>query len=71
MHVKCPILSVLRLTEDGNEVVLRRDDGEIVNVETGKRLCFFQHNGAYYLKLNINGPEANNDQPSLFSRRGP
>ena len=70
MHVKCPILSVLRLAQDGNEVIMRQDGGEIVNVETGKRLPFFQHNGVYYLKLKVNRPNNSSDPPSVFSRRG-
>ena len=71
MKVKCPILSVLRLTKDGNEVIIRENGGEIVNLATGKRIPFFQHNGVYYLKLQVHNPSTDAPaQPPLFSRRG-
>jgi hypothetical protein len=71
MKVKCPILSVLRLTKDGNKIVIREDGGEIINLESGKRIPFFQHNGVYYLKLKVNSPDGKSKpEPTLFSRRG-
>ena len=71
MKVKCPILSVLRLTKDGNEVIMREDGGEIVNLATGKRIPLFQHNGVYYLKLQVHSPSADPmPQSTVFSRRG-
>ena len=71
MKVKCPILSVLRLTKNGNEVILRENGGEIINLETGKHIPFFQHNGVYYLKLKIHKPKNDTeDEKPVFSRRG-
>ena len=70
MKVKCPILSVLRLTKDRNEVIIREDGGEIINLKTGKRIPFFQHNGVYYLKLKINSPDGESGpDPAPFNRR--
>ena len=66
MHVKCPILSVLRLTKEGNEVIIRDDGGEIVNKASGKRIPFFQHNGVYYLKLKITKPDDSHHSSPLF-----
>ena len=70
MDVKCPILSVLRLTKEGNQVILREDGGEIVNLRTGKRIPFFQHKGVYYLKLQVKQPTGEPSETPLFSRRG-
>ena len=70
MRVKCPILSVLRLTQDGNEVVIRSDGGDIINTKTGKKLKFFQHNGVYYIKIKVAQPDNSPSNSPLFHRRG-
>ena len=70
MRVKCPILSVLRLTKEGNQVVLRNDGGEIINLKSGKRIPFFQHNGVYYPRLQVKRPTGEPSESPLFSRRG-
>ena len=69
MKVKCPILSVLRLTKEGNQVILREDGGDIVNIRTGKKIPFFQQNGVYYLRLQVKSPTGLPDETPLFSRR--
>ena len=70
MRVKCPILSVVRLTKDGNEVWIRRDGGEIVNKASGKRLKFFEHNGVYYMKIKIETPSTrSSESSSVFTRQ--
>ena len=70
MKVKCPILSVLRFTKEGNQVILREDGGEIVNDRTGKKIPFFQQNGVYYLRLQVTAPTGQPTESPLFSRRG-
>ena len=70
MKVKCPILSVLRLTKEGNEVILRNNGGEILNLKSGKRIPFFQHNGVYYLRLQVKRPTGDASESPLFIRHG-
>ena len=70
MRVKCPILSVLRLTKEGNEVIIRDDGGEIVNKASGKRIPFFQHNGVYDLRLQVKKPTGDGSESPLFIRHG-
>ena len=70
MRVKCTILSVLRLTKEGNEVIIRDDGGEIANKASSKKIQFFQHNGVYDLKIKISKPEDTDNVSPLFHRRG-
>ena len=71
MKVKCPILSVLRLAKDGNEVWIHQHGGEIIDTHTQKRLKFFEHNGVYYMKIKVDVPKTVPPiETPLFSRRG-
>ena len=69
IRVKCPILSVRCLVDDGHEVWIKRGGGVIRHLKTGKELNFVQHAGVYYIKMKIDDPKQNSGQP-LFSRRG-
>ena len=51
MKVKCPILSVVRLCEEGNGLWIHDEGGDIVNLKTGKRMKFHKLNGIYYVKI--------------------
>ena len=53
MDVTVPIISVRRLTRDGNDVGFRRRGGTIRNRKTGERLPLFEHRGVYYIKYKI------------------
>ena len=76
MKVKCPILSVVRLAKDGNEVFIHKHGGEVVDTATGKQLRLFEHMGVYYMKIKLdvpNHPEIccpPNNKSQLFKRRG-
>lgn len=69
MKVKCPILSIRCLVNDGHDTMIRKGGGVIRNVETGKEIPFFEHAGVYYLKMQIDQPATRNNEP-LFSRLG-
>ena len=69
MKVKCPILSVRCLVDDGHDMSIYKGEGAIRNVTTGKEIIFFEHAGVYYLKMKIDQPKAKNNEP-LFSRLG-
>ena len=72
MRIKCPILSVRCLVEDGHDVWIGQGGGVIRNLETGKELNFYQHAGVYYMKMKIDDPESNKQENKspLFNRRG-
>ena len=69
MKVKCPILSVRCLVDDGHDMWVRKGGGVIRHTETGKELLFFEHAGVYYIKMKIHEPDTLTTEP-LFSRRG-
>ena len=69
MEVKCPILSVRCLIDDGHDVWIRKGGGIIRNLESGKEIVFIEHGGVYYVKMKINKPVGEGSKP-LFSRRG-
>ena len=69
MKVKCPIMSVRCLVEDGHDMWVQKGGGVIRHVATGKELVFFEHAGVYYLKMKIDKPSTPPTKP-LFSRRG-
>ena len=69
MHVKCPILSVRCLVEDGHDVWIRKGGGIIRNLQSKKELRFFEHAGVYYLKMKIDQPDGKAAQG--FARPGP
>ena len=77
MDVQCAILSVRRLCMDGHDVYLNYDGGYIENIESGKRIPFFEMDGVYYLKLKIKQPPNGNESTPLpevpeapFARQG-
>ena len=69
MKVKCPILSVRCLVDDGHDVWIRKGGGVIRHVASGEEIQFFEHAGVYYLKMKIDPPNTKSDEP-LFSRLG-
>ena len=74
MDVQCAILSVRRLCMDGHEVYLNYDGGYIENMESGKRIPFFEMDGVYYIKLKIQQPQDVMPIPDVpempFTRQG-
>ena len=62
MDVQCPILSVRRLCMDGHDVYLNYDGGYIENLESGKRIPFFEMDGVYCTKLEIQQPPASKSE---------
>ena len=73
MKVKIPILSVRKLIKDNNEVYINRKGGVITNLDSGKQIKFFNHQGVYYLKLKIHDPkhsQFSDQNESDFVRRG-
>ena len=75
MKVKCPILSVLRLAKDGNDVYITKHGGHVIDTISGKRLDCFEHNGVYYMKIKLDPPShpeklQPREKTPLFNRRG-
>ena len=74
MDVQCAILSVRRLCMDGHDVYLNYDGGYIENIESGKRIPFFEMDGVYYIKLKIQQPQDVMPIPDVpempFTRQG-
>ena len=69
MKVKCPILSVRCLVDDGHDMRIYKGGGSIRNTSTGKEIQFFEHAGVYYLKMKLDSPKGK-PTDSVFSRRG-
>ena len=69
MEVKCPILSVRCLVEDGHDVWIRKGGGIIRNITNNKEIKFYEHAGVYYLKMKVDDPDGGNSS-SLFTRPG-
>ena len=69
MEVKCPILSVRCLVDDGHDVWIRKGGGIIQNTKNKKEIRFYEHAGVYYLKMKVDEPEGGNNN-SLFTRPG-
>jgi len=59
------LLSVSELTAAGNDVNLRKDHGEIVNIKIGKVIEFPRRGGVYVIQMWIKDDEA-----SVFPRLG-
>ena len=70
MEVKCPILSVRCLVDDGHDVWIRKGGGIIRNIKSEKEMKCYDHAGVYYLKMKVDGPEGG-DSTQLFNRPGP
>ena len=71
MEVNCPMLSMVRLCENGNGLWIDQDGGEIVNLESGRRMQFHKLNGVYYVKIKIHDPNGSSEGSApVFSRPG-
>ena len=51
--VGMPILSISKVTEEGNDVIFRRNGGEIIHLETGHRTPLIKRLGVYFVKLKV------------------
>ena len=69
MRVKCPILSIRCLVDDGHDMRIYKGGGSIRNTSTGKEIQFFEHAGVYYLKMKLDSLKGK-PTDSVFSRRG-
>ena len=69
MEVKCPILSVRCLVDDGHDVWIRKGGGCIRHLESNKEIAFHEHGGVYYCKMKVDQP-SEGGKMSLFSRHG-
>ena len=61
------LLAVTELNDAGNDVVLSKSGGEIVNVATRKRIALQRRRGVYIVKMWIPCDET---QASVFPRQG-
>ena len=61
------LLAVAELNDAGNDVVLSKSGGEIVNVATGKRIALQRRGGVYIVNMWIRCDEK---QASVFPRQG-
>ena len=68
-ELKCPILFVRCLIEDGHDVWVRKGGGIIRKLGSGKESVFIEYGGVYYVKMKINKPVGEERKP-LFIRRG-
>ena len=57
MEVEMPILSVRKMVRRRNDVKFTDEGGTITHRESGRQLRFFEHEGVYFLKLKIRGPD--------------
>ena len=69
MEVELPILSVRKMVRRNNDVRFSGKGGTIRNKNTGRVLKFYEHEGVYFLKLKVNGPDADLGQAG-FTRPG-
>ena len=53
MDVNSPIISVRRLVKDGYSIYIGDGGGFIQQVQSGKRMHFFEHQGVYFMKLKV------------------
>ena len=71
MRVKCPILSVVRLCEDGHGLWIHENGGEIIHTASGARMRFEKLMGVYYVRIKFGKPRAKpEDAQPLFSGPG-
>ena len=69
-EVKCPIMSVRCLAEDGHDVWIRKGGGVIRNTKSGTEIWVYEHAGVYWVEMKVDEPEGGNSTP-LFTRPGP
>ena len=62
MEVELPILSVRKMVKRGNDVRFVPDGGTITHRDTGRSITFHEHEGVYFLKLKVAGPDADSGQ---------
>ena len=66
--VSRPILSVIRLVENGNNVVFRNNGGTIKNLATGHETYFERKHGVYILRTWLRTkPEAKNEHGAAIA----
>ena len=65
MEVELPILSVRKMVKRGNDVRFVPDGGTITHRDTGRSIKFHEHEGVYFLKLKVAGPDADSGQLDL------
>ena len=56
METEVPIISVRKMVKKGNDVQFGAGGGTITNRSTGRRLRLYEHDGVYFLKINVTDP---------------
>ena len=70
-EVSRPILSVIRLTESGKEVIFRKDSGIVRDPKTNMSTEFERKHGVYILRMWVRtGKQAGHNPESGFARPG-
>ena len=69
MEVEIPILSVRKMVRRNNQVKFNNRGGTITNKTSGRQIRFHEHEGVYFLKLKVDGPDADTSQLG-FTRPG-
>ena len=68
--VSRPILSIIRLAENGKEVAFRKDGGTIRDVKTGRTMEFERKHGVYVLRIWVRiGAQIGDVTDAGFARR--
>ena len=57
MEVELPILSVRKIVKNANRVSFHDGGGSIKNKHSRKTIRFYEHEGVYFLKLKVHGPD--------------
>lgn len=71
IDIDTPVLSVRKIVRNGNHVKMYRGGGYVKNETTGKRLCFAERQGVYFIKLKILDLDTNGvDKDSDSVRQG-
>ena len=52
--VTVPILSIGKLTDDGNDVLFQKRGGKIIHIASGEIIHFKRMHGVYFITFNIN-----------------
>ena len=68
MEVKCPILSVRCLVDDGHDVWIRKGGKDIRNIKSEKEIRCYEHGGVYYLKMKVDKTEGEANRPSAYQQ---
>ena len=73
-EVERPLIAVSQLTQAGNSVTLRKDDGEIVHDQTGRKIALTRKDGVYIMKMWVpaRGAQGEGDKmgAASFRRQG-